>query len=105
MKASAPSPALARASARAWTSETSCTRMPRKVEQRAGARVLQDAPGEERDRDEERGHDRRPDGDDDDLLGPVHPAEVTDARQRERRQLLGRQERPAAVRAGVVGQW
>src|SRR3954467_6262949 len=33
MKASAPSPALASASARAWTSETTCTRMASTLEQ------------------------------------------------------------------------
>src|SRR5881227_1423649 len=52
MKASAPSPALDNASARAWTSETTCTRMSRTVEQR-----LEDAAPDEGDQDDQHRHD------------------------------------------------
>src|SRR4051794_5050494 len=99
MNASAPSPALDKASARAWTSETTCTRMSRTVEQ-----PLEDAAADEGDQDDQRGDKARGSEGDEQALSALHPAEVTHAGQGERGHGVARQERPAAVRAGVVGE-
>src|SRR4051812_45708065 len=92
MKASAPSPALASASARAWTSETTCTRMASTLEQ-----VSQH---EEHECDEqayaEDAADHQPEP-----CALLELGEVTDAGQHERHLGLGlRQEAGAARGAG-----
>src|SRR3954452_12462817 len=98
MKASAPSPALDNASARAWTSETTCTRMSRTVEQR-----LEDAAADEGDQDDQHRHDARGGERDEHPLALGHPAHVPYPGQRDRWHGVAGQERLPTVRAGVVG--